>query len=81
MIFTSDGVIAAKDFVILEDDQHLQNAAIIRSSVAGEDVVSLLNDISSKLTNEALIEPNQSWQLDHEVPDVLAQRRLSSYGY
>ena len=67
--------------MILEDDKHLQNAAVIRSSVAGEDVVSLLNDVSSKLTNEALIELNQSWQLDHEDPDVLAQRRLSSYGY
>ncbi|HYW27727.1 MAG TPA: ABC transporter substrate-binding protein [Terriglobales bacterium] len=85
LIFTSDGVIAAKDFVVLEDDKHLQNAdnvvPVIRSSVAGDDVVSLLNDISSKLTTQDLIELNQSSQLDHEDPDVLAQRWLSSHGY
>ena len=85
LIFTSDGVIAAKDFVVLEDDKHLQNAdnvvPVIRSSVAGNDVVSLLNDISSKLTTRALIELNSSAQLDREDPDVLAQRWLSSNGY
>jgi osmoprotectant transport system substrate-binding protein len=84
LIFTSDGVIAAKDFVILEDDKHLQNAdnvvPVIRSSV-GDDAVFLLNDISSKLTTQALIELNQSAQLDREDPDVLAQRWLSSNGY
>ena len=85
LIFTSDGVIAAKDFVVLEDDRHLQNAdnvvPVIRSSVASDDVVSLLNGISSKLTTQALIELNQSSQLDREDPDVLAQRWLSSHGY
>lgn len=85
LIFTSDGVIAAKDFVVLEDDKHLQNAdnvvPLIRSSVAGNDVVSLLNDISSKLTTQALIGLNSSAQLDREDPDVLAQRWLSSNGY
>lgn len=85
LIFTSDGVIAAKDFVVLDDDKHLQNAdnvvPVIRSSAASDDVVSLLNDISSKLTTQALIELNQSAQLDREDPDVLAQRWLSSNGY
>ena len=85
LIFTSDGVIAAKDFVILEDDKHLQNAdnvvPVIRSSVAGDDVVSLLNDVSSKLTTQALIDLNQSSQLDRDDPDVLAQRWLSNHGF
>src|SRR5262245_35498225 len=49
LIFTSDGVIAAKDLVVLEDDKHLQNAdnvvPIIRSSAASEDIMSLLNEI------------------------------------
>jgi len=85
LIFTSDGVIAAKDFVVLEDDRHLQNAdnviPIIRASAASEDVVSLLSDISSKLTTQALIELNQSLQLDHQDPDILAQQWLSSHGY
>ena len=85
LIFTSDGVIAAKDFVILEDDKHLQNAdnvvPMIRSSVANDEVTSLLNDLSSKLTTEALIELNQASQLDRENPDVLAQRWLSNHGY
>ena len=85
LIFTSDGVIAAKDFVILEDDKHLQNAdnvvPMIRSSVASDEVTSLLNDLSSKLTTEALIELNQASQLDRQNPDVLAQRWLSDHGY
>lgn len=85
LIFTSDGVIAAKDFVVLEDDKHLQNAdnvvPIIRSSVASDDIVSLLNEISSKLTTGALIELNKASQLDRQNPDVLAQQWLSSHGY
>lgn len=85
LIFTSDGVIAAKDFVVLEDDKHLQNAdnlvPMIRASAASDDIVSLLNEISSKLTTGALIELNKMSQLDRQNPDVLAQQWLSSHGY
>lgn len=85
LIFTSDGVIAAKDFVVLEDDKHLQNpdhvVPMIRSSAASDDIVSLLNDISSKLTTGALIELNQASQLDRQNPDILAQRWLASHGF
>jgi glycine betaine/choline ABC-type transport system substrate-binding protein len=68
LIFTSDGVIAAKDFVVLEDDKHLQNAdnvvPIIRSSVASDAVVSLLNGISSKADDPG----------SHRAQPVLATR-------
>ncbi len=84
LIFTTNGSIAAKDFVVLEDDRHLQNAdnvvPVIRSQAASDDVVSLLDGISSKLTTQALIDLNQSSQIDHEDPDVLAQRWLSNHG-
>jgi osmoprotectant transport system substrate-binding protein len=85
LIFTSDGTIAAKDFVVLQDDRHLQNAdnvvPIVRSSAVDDSAAALLNGISSRLTTNALIQLNLSTQLDRTDPDVLAQQWLSANGY
>jgi osmoprotectant transport system substrate-binding protein len=85
LIFTSDGTIAAKDFVVLQDDKHLQNAdnvvPIVRSPAIDDKTVALLNAISSRLTTDTLIQLNLSTQLDRTDPDVLAQQWLSANGY
>jgi len=85
LIFTSDGTIAAKDFVVLQDDRQLQNAdnvvPVVRSSALGNDAVALLDGVSSRLTTDALIQLNLRAQLDRTDPDVLAQQWLSANGY
>jgi osmoprotectant transport system substrate-binding protein len=85
LIFTSDGTIAAKDFVVLQDDRQLQNAdnvvPVVRTSALGDDAVALLDGVSSRLTTEALIQLNLRAQLDRTDPDELARQWLSANGY
>jgi osmoprotectant transport system substrate-binding protein len=84
LIFTSDGTIAAKDLVVLQDDKHLQNAdnvvPIVRSSPLDNRAVSVLDSVSDRLTTDALIQLNLSAQLDRTDPDVLAQQWLAANG-
>lgn len=85
LLFSSQGVIATKGFVVLEDDKHLQNAdnvvPIIRASAAKDDVVSLLNRISAKLTTEGLIAMNKQTDIDKQDPDVVAKKWLQDNGF
>ena len=85
LIFTSDGTIAAKDLVVLQDDKHLQNAdnvvPIVRSSALDDRAASVLDKVSDRLTTDALIQLNLSAQLDRTDPDVLAQQWLLANGF
>ena len=78
--FSTDGAIAANDFVVLEDDKNLQNAdnivPIISTSVLNDEVREILNEISSKLTTEDLTELNKRADIDKEDPDALAEEWL-----
>lgn len=73
LLFTSDGVIAARGFVLLEDDQGLQPAENIAPVVAqelvdayGSTFSDVLNDLSSKLTQDDLTELNKLVGYDGE---------------
>lgn len=85
LLFSSDGAIAVKGFVVLQDDKHLESAdnvvPIIRSSAAKDDVVSLLNRISAKLTTDDLISMNKRVDVDKEDPDVVAEKWLKDSGF
>jgi osmoprotectant transport system substrate-binding protein len=79
ILFTSDGVIAAKGFVLLEDDEGLQPAEnltpVIRTEMLdayGDDLADLLNDISAELTTEELSEMNRRIGIDGDDPDQVA---------
>jgi osmoprotectant transport system substrate-binding protein len=56
LLFTTDPVITDNGWVPLEDDKHLQNAdlitPVVRTSVLNDEITSLLNGISAKLTTE-----------------------------
>ena len=84
LIFSSDGAIPAKGFVVLEDDKHLQNAdvvvPVIRTKVATNDVKSVLDDVSAKLTTTDLTNLNKRALIDKEDPDKLAQGWLQDHG-
>jgi osmoprotectant transport system substrate-binding protein len=87
LLFTSDGVIAAKGFVLLEDDMNLQAAqnvvpvttdAII--AAYGDDFVALLDSVTAKITTADLSELNKRYGIDAEDPDVLARAWLEDNG-
>ncbi|MGD2051483.1 MAG: ABC transporter substrate-binding protein [Acidimicrobiia bacterium] len=87
LLFTSDGVISARGFVLLEDDQGLQPAEnvipAIRADIVdayGDDLVSVLNDVSAALTTEDLTQLNERVGYNGEDPDEVATDWLSEQG-
>jgi len=79
ILFTSDGVIAAKGFVLLEDDKGLQPAEnvtpVIRQEILdayGDDLAAALNSVSAELTTAELSEMNRRIGIDGDAPDQVA---------
>ncbi len=85
LIFSSDGAIPARGFVVLEDDKKLQNAdnvvPIITTRAATDDVRRVLNRVSAALTTEELTQMNRRAELDKEDPSVLADGWLRGHGF
>ena len=85
LIFSSDGAIAAKGYVVLEDDKKLQNAdnvvPIMTARSATDEVRSVLNRVSAALTTEDLTQMNKRAELDKEDPSVLAEGWLKEHGF
>ncbi len=79
LLFTSDGVIAAKGFVLLEDDKGLQTAEnltpVIRQEIIdayGDNLVEALNKVSGELTTAELSEMNRRIGIDGDDPEQVA---------
>lgn len=79
ILFTSDGVIAAKGFVLLEDDKGLQPAEnvipAIRQDIVdayGDGLVNTLNSVSAELTTAGLSEMNRLIGIEGEDPEQVA---------
>lgn len=88
LLFSSQGVIAEKGWVVLDDDKGLQPAEnlvpAIRLEVVeafGSDLTSLLDEVSQKIIQEDLIEMNKRADIDGEDPDVIAGEWLDDNGY
>jgi len=85
LLFSTDGVIAVKGWVILDDDKHLQAAdnvvPIIRAKVLTDDIARIANRVSGKLTTEALQELNKRASVDKDDPDALADKWLKDNGF
>ena len=85
LIFSSDGAIPARNFVVLEDDKKLQNAdnvvPVIRKSVATSDATTILNKVSATLTTSDLAALNKRADIDKQDPDALAQEWLTQHGF
>ncbi|MGH9177214.1 MAG: ABC transporter substrate-binding protein [Acidimicrobiales bacterium] len=83
LIFSSDGAIVARNFVVLEDDKNLQNAdnvvPVLRTQVATDEVEEILDGISADLTTEDLTELNKRADVDKEDPDALAEEWLEDH--
>ncbi len=84
LLFSTDGVIAANDWVLLEDDQGLQPAEnivpVVRQQVATDAVVEALNAVSEVLTTEGVTELIRRVRLDAEDPATVAEDYLIEHG-
>ena len=87
-LFTTQSAIVANDFVVLEDDQQLQLpqniVPVVRQEIVdayGDDLVSLINDITSKLTTEGLTELNAKVEIDQQDADRVAEEWLRENGF
>jgi len=85
LIFSSDGAVEARNFVILEDDKHLQNAdnvvPIIRTPKINGEITSIWNSISGKLTTADLVSMNKKADIDKQDPAALADTWLRDHGF
>jgi osmoprotectant transport system substrate-binding protein len=79
LLFTSDPSIVAKNFVLLEDDKHLQLAdniaPVVRNALLQKDdgtLKRLLNSISGKLTQAELNDMNKQVAVDKADSKVVA---------
>ena len=88
VLFTTDGVIAAKGLVLLDDDQGLNPAENIVPAVRmdivdayGDDLVGLLDEVSSAITTPDLTELNRRAGIDQEDPAAIAADWLAENGF
>lgn len=89
LVFSSQGAIAANDWVVLEDDKGLQPAEnitpAVREDILNGEVEELLNEVSAALTTEKVITLNERIDIDGEDPadvaaDFLAQEGILADG-
>ena len=87
LLFTSDPSIVAKNFVLLDDDKHLQLAdniaPVVRNAVLQKDdgtLKRLLNSISAKLTQAELNDMNKQVAVDKADSKVVAAAWLKKQG-
>lgn len=79
LLFTTDGDILTKGFVVLDDDRKLQPAENVTPVVRREVVAAygsrfseVVDAVSGVLTTQALVEMNQSMAMGEEAPGVAA---------
>lgn len=88
ILFSTDGVIADKGWIVLEDDQGLINAdniiPVASDSLVeayGDDFVALVNAVSAALDTPQLTELNRQFGIEREDADVVARNWLRSAGF
>jgi osmoprotectant transport system substrate-binding protein len=85
LVFSSDGGITANNFVVLEDDKHLQQAdnvvPLIRSDVLNSEITTLLNSIDAKLNTPDLTAMNKSADVDKLDPIDIAATWVKDHGF
>jgi osmoprotectant transport system substrate-binding protein len=80
LVFSSDGGVVARGFVVLEDDKKLQTAdnviPVLRADVDSPEVMAALDGLSAKLTTEALQELNKQVDIDKADAAAVAEKWL-----
>ncbi|MCU0267868.1 MAG: ABC transporter substrate-binding protein [Acidimicrobiales bacterium] len=88
VLFTTDGRISEKGFVLLEDDQGMLAAdnivPVTTTEVAdayGQEMVDLVDSISAKLDTATLTALNKRYDIDKESAEDIAQAWLQENGF
>ncbi|HVD00328.1 MAG TPA: ABC transporter substrate-binding protein [Candidatus Dormibacteraeota bacterium] len=85
LVFSSDGDLDSRGYVVLDDDKHLEAAdnvvPIIRTKVLNSEITSIFNKISAALNTTDLRAMNKSAGIDHVDPDTLAATWLKQHGF
>ncbi|HVM21046.1 MAG TPA: ABC transporter substrate-binding protein [Egibacteraceae bacterium] len=85
LMFTTDGLIAEKDWILLEEDKDLQPAEnivpVIREDVVNDEITQLLDEVSAQLTTEEVTELVRRVRVDAEDPADVAEDWLSTNGF
>ena len=80
LLFSSDGSIPAKGYVVLEDDKHLQTAdnvvPVIRTDKSSDKAIKALDKVSAALTSDKLAELNKKVDIDKADPADVANTFL-----
>jgi osmoprotectant transport system substrate-binding protein len=85
LVFSSDGDLDTRGYVVLQDDKHLEAAdnivPIIRTKVLNAEITTLFNNISAALNTTDLRAMNKSADVDKQDPDVLATAWLKQHNF
>jgi len=85
LVFSSDGDLDTRGYVVLQDDKHLEAAdnivPIIRTKVLNAEITTLFNSISAALNTTDLRAMNKSADVDKQDPDVLATTWLKQHNF
>jgi osmoprotectant transport system substrate-binding protein len=85
LVFSSDGGVAARNLVVLEDDKKLQTVdnivPAIRNDVLDDTIRKDLNKVSAALTTDDLIQLNKRADVDKTDPETLAREWLQQHGF
>jgi osmoprotectant transport system substrate-binding protein len=83
-MFTTQGVIDARGWVVLEDDKELNPAQnlvpVARAEVLNDTIRSALNEISANLTNKGLQRMNRAVGVDKREPEDVAREWVREHG-
>lgn len=84
LVFSSDGGIAARNFVVLQDDKKLQTAdnviPVLRKDIDSPKLKKALDALSAKLTTEALTALNKMVDIDKADAAEVAAKWLKDNG-
>ncbi len=85
LVFSSDSDLKQLGLVVLQDDKHLEAAdnvvPVLRTAVATDDVKTLLNNVSAKLTTADLVQMNAQVELLHQDADAVTKVWLQNHGF
>jgi len=85
LVFSSDGAVAARNLVVLDDDKKLQTVdnivPAIRKDVLDDTIRSTLNKVSAALNTNDLIDLNKRADVDKADPEALAKEWLQNHGF
>lgn len=84
LLCSTQSVISERDWVVLEDDKHLQKAdnivPVVNKKTLNPEIEQLLNGVSSKLTTENISRLNARVELRREDPSDVARDFLEDQG-